>query len=198
MLEVRLRPWKVGDPSSNASIGVGAFNLVKRSAYEKAGTHAAISLRPDDDLKLGERIKKSGLRQDVLYGEKEISLKWYSNLSEFVKGLMKNTFSISNYHLPTAIFMALMTFVVFVMPLPALLWKGQTASLLAIVLLVSQIVLLVFKKGIYGRWWHALLIPFAGCVMVYIILVSAFRTLTQGGIYWRDSFYRLEELKKQR
>jgi glycosyltransferase involved in cell wall biosynthesis len=39
MLEIKLKPWKVSDPSSNASIGVGAFNLVKRTAYEKAGTH---------------------------------------------------------------------------------------------------------------------------------------------------------------
>jgi hypothetical protein len=37
-----------------------------------------------------------------------------------------------------------------------------------------------------------------GSVMMYIIVKSAFKTLQQGGIYWRDSFYPLEELKKQR
>lgn len=197
MLEIRLRPWSACDPSSNASIGVGAFNLVKRSAYEKAGTHIPISLRPDDDLQLGDLIKKSGCRQDVVYGEEEISLAWYNSLSEFVKGLMKNTFSVANYHLPTAIAMAIMTFVIFVVPIPVLLIQGLRGLFMATGILLSQILLMQYKKGIHGKWWHALMIPFAGLIMIFIILKSAFKTLKQGGIYWRDSFYPLEELKKQ-
>jgi len=198
MLEIRLRPWKVSDPLSDASIGVGAFNLVKRIAYEKAGTHTVISLRPDDDLKLGKNVKQAGLRQDVVYGEKEISLQWYTSLAEFVKGLMKNTFSVSNYHLPTALFTALLTFIVFVIPIPLLLSRGQLGLLMAVSILLSQILLMLFKKGIHGKWWHALMIAFAGAVMMYILIKSAFKTLKQGGIYWRDSFYPLEELRKQK
>ncbi|ALJ01184.1 hypothetical protein DC20_04195 [Rufibacter tibetensis] len=198
MLEFRQRPWDIRNPASKASIGIGAFNLVRRSAYEKAGTHTAFSLRPDDDLKLGERIKAAGLRPDVLYGEKEVSLEWYTSLNEFVNGLMKNTFSISNYHLPTAIGMALATFLVFVLPMPFLLLSGGYNFILALVMLTSQIFLMLFKPGIHGKWWHALMIPFAGAVIVYILLKSAFITIKQGGIYWRDSFYPLAELKKQR
>jgi glycosyltransferase involved in cell wall biosynthesis len=198
MLEVKLRPWAVSDPSSDASIGVGAFNLVSRVAYERAGTHVRISLRPDDDLKLGENIKRAGLRQGVVYGEKEIWLQWYSNLSEFVRGLMKNTFSVSNYHLPTAIAMATATFIIFVLPLPVLLITGRTGQGMAVLILLSQVILMSLKKGINGKWWHALLIPFSGLVMVFILLKSALTTLKQGGIYWRDSFYPLDELRKQR
>ena len=198
MLEIRLRPWSARDPSSRAYIGVGAFNLVRRSAYEKAGTHIPISLRPDDDLQLAQRIKESGCRQDVVYGEQEISLAWYNNLHEFVKGLMKNTFSVANYFLPTAIGMAIVTFVVFVMPIPVLLFQGLRGVLMATGVLLSQILLMMFKKGVHGKWWHALMIPFAGLIMIFIILKSAFKTIKDGGIYWRDSFYPLEELKKQR
>ncbi|RNI31451.1 glycosyltransferase [Rufibacter latericius] len=198
MLELRQRPWDVRNPKSNASIGIGAFNLVNRTAYEQAGTHQAFSLRPDDDLKLGERIKAAGLRQDVVYGEKEISLKWYTSLHEFVRGLMKNTFSVTNYHLPTAVGMAVATLLVFVLPLPLLLLTGPTEQLLALALLVSQFLLMHSKSGIQGKGWHALMIPFAGAVIVYILIASAVKTIRQGGIYWRDSFYPLEELKKQR
>lgn len=198
MLELRQRPWDVPNPKSNASIGVGAFNLIRRSAYKKIGTHTAFSLRPDDDLKLGERIKAAGFCQDVVYGESEVSLAWYTSLHAFVKGLMKNTFSISNYHLPTALGMALATFLVFVLPIPLLLLSGSCGQVLAFILLTSQILLMLFKSGVHGKWWHALIIPFAGAVMVYIILRSAFETIRQGGIYWRDSFYPLAELKKQR
>lgn len=197
MLEVKLRPWDVSDPSSKASMGVGAFNLVRKSAYEKAGTHSVISLRPDDDLKLGERIKKAHFRQEVAYGNGEIWLQWYTSLSHFINGLMKNTFSVANYNLFIALGMALSTFLLVVLPMPLLLLSGLPHILMAMVILLAQVSVMVSKKGLTARWWHALVIPFAGLVMVYIIIRSAILTLQQGGIYWRDSFYPLTELKKQ-
>jgi hypothetical protein len=39
------------------------------------------------------------------------------------------------------------------------------------------------------------MIPFAGLLMAYIVARSAFITLKQGGIYWRDTFYSLAVLK---
>lgn len=197
MLNIRLRPWAVSDPSSGASIGVGAFNLVKRTAYKKAGTHTVISLRPDDDLKLGERVKKAGLKQDVVYGQQELWLEWYTSLGQFINGLMKNTFSVSNYRLPVALGTAVATLLIFVLPVPVLLFAGYPFYLMALLILLSQVAMMVLTKGGDGKWWHALLIPFAGLVMVYIIVKSAFLTIRQGGIYWRDSFYPLAELKKQ-
>jgi len=198
LLETRLQSWNVSKPRSKASIGIGAFNLVKRTAYEKAGTHTVISLRPDDDLKLGERIKHAGLRQNVVYGEKEISLQWYTSLQEFVNGLMKNTFSVSNYNLLLAFASAIGILLAVVLPIPVLLFQGQNGISLASVIIVFQVLLMLYKRGIHGKWWHVLMIPFAGLVLMYIIIKSAILTLQQGGIYWRNSFYSLEELKKQR
>lgn len=197
MLNVKLRPWDIANPGSNASMGVGAFNLVKRSAYEGAGTHKVISLRPDDDLKLGERIKRAGYRQNVVFGDGEISLQWYSSLREFVAGLMKNTFSVANYNIFMAMGMALSALLLVVLPWPLLLFFGYPYTIVAVVIFLSQLVIMLGVKGIRAAWWHALLIPFSGLVMVYIILVSSYRTLRQGGIYWRNSFYPLTELKKQ-
>jgi hypothetical protein len=110
---------------------------------------------------------------------------------------MKNSFSVSNYRLPVAIGMALLTFMFFVMPVPLLLVSGNVGRIMALVILASQTFLMLFKRGIRGRWWHALMIPFSGLVMVYILIVSALKTIKQGGIYWRNSFYPLTELKKQ-
>jgi hypothetical protein len=178
-------------------MGVGAFNLVKRTAYEKAGTHTVISLRPDDDLRLGERIKKTGGKQDVVYGKGELWLEWYTSLGQFIKGLMKNMFSISNYRLPVAVGTALATFGVFVLPVPLLLFSGYPYLVCGLLILLAQLAIMMLTKGMEGRWWHAFLIPFAGLVMVYVIVKSTWLTIRQGGIWWRDSFYSLAELKKQ-
>lgn len=197
MLTVKLRPWAARNPKSNAYFGVGAFNLVRRQAYEKAGTHKRIALRPDDDLKLGQCIKSSGLKQDVAYGDQLLSLEWYTSVKEFINGLMKNTFSTVNYNFPKVVLFCLATLFCFVIPLPLLLIAGgATERYLAIVMLLFQIALFVFTRGMRGVWWYALMMPVAGTIMVYIMWVSAVKTLRQGGIYWRDSFYSLAELKK--
>src|SRR5687767_255648 len=41
------RPWKARDPRSSFHIGIGAFNLIRKSAYQAIGTHLRIAMRPD-------------------------------------------------------------------------------------------------------------------------------------------------------
>lgn len=200
LLEMRQRPWAARNPNSKASLGVGAFNLVKRTTYEKAGTHTAIALRPDDDLQLGARIKQSGGRPDAVYGTEQIGLEWYPSVKEFVAGLMKNTFSVFDYSLPkvvvTGVFPLLL---LLVLPLPILLLFGDTTERwMAAGILLSQIILFAWPGGLRTKWWYALMVPFAGALLIYILLKAAITTLRQGGIYWRESFYPLSELRKQR
>jgi cellulose synthase/poly-beta-1,6-N-acetylglucosamine synthase-like glycosyltransferase len=87
------RPDLANDPKSQVGVGVGAFNLIRRSAYERIGTHLAISLRPDDDIKLGMRVKLAGLRQRLLNGADVLSVRWYATLGAAIRGLEKNSFA---------------------------------------------------------------------------------------------------------
>jgi hypothetical protein len=194
MLVLYLRPWDVRNPKRKAAMGVGAFNLVKRAAYEKAGTHAPISMRPDDDLKLGQLIKQAGCRSDVLLAKEYLTLEWYKTVKQFRDGLMKNSFSISNYKLSGAVLNVLATLICVVLPIPVMLISGNfSIQILACVVILFQMVYMELTSP--NKWWHALMIPFAGALMAYIIMRAAIITLKQGGIYWRDSFYSLDELK---
>ena len=38
------RPWKVADPKSKDHMGVGAFNLIRRSSYESVGSYEALRM----------------------------------------------------------------------------------------------------------------------------------------------------------
>lgn len=197
MLFMKLMPWLAPHKRFKASIGIGAFNLVRRKAYEAAGTHKAFSLRPDDDLKLGEHIKSAGFNQQVAYGKGMIRLEWYVSLRQFIAGLMKNTFSISNYNLFLAFAYAIAVLVVMILPVPLFLLSGYPFYIAALLILFSQAMVMVLARGIDARWWQAFIVPFAGAIMMYIIVVSAVRNLWQGGIYWRGTFYPLKELRKQ-
>lgn len=88
-----VRPWRANlDNAREPGIGIGAFNMVSRSAYEAIGTHRAIALRPDDDLQLGVSLKRAGFRQKVLSGKHLLQVEWYRSIKEAIIGLEKNFF----------------------------------------------------------------------------------------------------------
>lgn len=199
MFDLQYRPWSVNDPDSAASVGMGAFNLVKRKTYEKAGTHVRFSLHPNDDLQLGEYVKSSGGRQDILYGDGQIKYEWYSSLKAFVDGLMKNAFSSVKYSFLKAFLSSMGALLFFTLPVPVLLLSGvPQQQILALMILLAQLALYLLKPAMQAKWWYVLVIPFAAAVISYTMLKSAILTLLQGGIYWRESFYPLSELKKHK
>lgn len=195
MLMTHLKPWEAKNPKSKAFAGIGAFNLVRRDAYEEIGTHERIKLRPDDDLQLGMVIKSSGLRQDVLAGNKYVCLEWYKNLHQFGNGLLKNSFAVADYNLIKAIGNVLSMLLMVALPLPLLLVFGDsTIRLMECAAFASQMIYMILVPP--NKWWYALMVPFAGFFIAYHTMKAAILTLRQGGIYWRDSFYSLAMLKK--
>ena len=197
MLMMNLKPWDAKKPKSKGFVGIGAFNLVRRDAYKKIGTHARIKLRPDDDLKLGSIIKSAGLKQDVLGGSGYVCLEWYKNMKEFTNGLLKNSFAFAGYSLAKSTVSTLMVLTCFALPLPVMLIFGSTLiRIIALVVIVFQIIYMVAVRP--NKWWYAFMIPFASFIMAYVNSKSALITIKQGGIYWRDSFYPLAMLKDEK
>ncbi|HTI59458.1 glycosyltransferase family 2 protein [Mucilaginibacter sp.] len=194
LLMMHLQPWDAKKPGSKAYIGIGAFNLVRRVAYEKAGTHALIKLRPDDDLQLGFKIKSAGLSQDALIGNEYVSLEWYKNLRQLGNGLLKNSFSVANYNTGKAIANSVLILISVALPMPLMFIFGSaTVRLMAGIVLLTHIGYMAVIPP--NKWWYAFMIPFAGFFMAYTTLRATYITLKQGGIYWRESFYSLDMLK---
>ena len=92
------RPWKVTDPKSRDAMGVGAFNLVRRSVYEEIGTYAALRMAVLDDMMLGELVKHSGFRQRCVFGRDLLRLRWVIGTFGMVHGLTKNFFAILRFN----------------------------------------------------------------------------------------------------
>ncbi|PLX95301.1 MAG: glycosyl transferase [Desulfuromonas sp.] len=194
-----VRPWKVNDPRSGAHIGIGAFNLVRRCAYTAVGGHQSIALRPDDDLKLGKILKKGGFRQDVALGREFLCVEWYSSLRELIQGLEKNLFAGTDYRL-WLIACGVVFHLLFSLAPYLVLFLG---SGLPQILAALSITLLCFSFASSVRFhamspWLALGYPLAAALFIYLMLRTTLLNLWQGGIYWRGTFYPLDQLKRNR
>jgi hypothetical protein len=192
------RPWKAPDPKSPAHIGIGAFNLVRKAAYQAAGGHEAVRMCPVDDVKLGERVKASGGKQAAAIGVELAWVEWYRTVGELVRGLEKNCFAGVDYRVSAVVLSTVAVLALSVGPV-ALLWLlpnwlglslNGASLLLLLALYLDQVRLQKVPLG------SAFFFPFSLGLMIFIMWRSALMTLIRGGISWRDTFYPLDELRK--
>ena len=197
VFEMTQRPWRVGDPQAHEHVGVGAFNLIRKDAYERSGTHRAIRMRPDDDMKLAKLLKRHGFRQGVAYGAGLISVEWHQTLPDAVRGLSKSMFSSLDYRIGATVAGVLMLLLTNVLPVFALFSRYMTGTLCRLNFL-STFILYAYRARHFGDktpWWYAMLHPFGICIFIYAMLRSLSTTLLKGGIDWRETRYPLNELK---
>ncbi len=197
VFEMTQRPWRVGDPQAQEHVGVGAFNLIRKDAYERSGTHRAIRMRPDDDMKLAKLLKRHGFRQGVAYGAGLISVEWHQTLPDAARGLSKSMFSGLDYRIGATAAGVLMLSLTNVLPVFGLLSRNTTGTLCRLNIL-STFLLYAYRSRHFGNetpWWYAVLHPFGICVFIYAMLRSASTTIINGGIEWRETRYPLKELK---
>ena len=194
-----LRPWKARDPGSRRFVGVGAFNLVRAGSYAAAGGHQPIRLRPDDDLKLGQILKRSGARQDLVQGRGLVSVEWYHSLGEAIDGLMKNSFAVVEYNPLLMVLGAAAYLVIGLGPLAAAVLGDGMVRILGLV--AAGFLLLLHLRGAReagAPLRGALLYPVVSLIFAWIVVRALTLNLWQGGITWRGTFYPLSELRKNR
>jgi glycosyltransferase involved in cell wall biosynthesis len=194
-----VKPWKATDPKSPKAVGIGAFNLVRASAYRAAGGHAPIAMRPDDDLKLGKLLKKKGFRQELVFGLGMLRVEWYASVRELVQGLMKNAFPGVDYRLSVVIFSTVAQLIASVWPFLAIfltLGIVRWLNLGSVLVLLGLCWLNAPLAGV--RRWHGVGYPIATLLFLFILWRSTLTILRHQGIDWRGTHYPLAELKANR
>ncbi len=196
------RPWSVPDPRSSAYVGIGALNLVRRSAYERAGGHAAIAMRIDDDLRLGKRIKECGGRSAFAFASEISSLTWYPTLRSMLNGLHKNAFAGIDFRLSLCLAATVVLTLFFVTPfliaaIPSQ-WSGATAAARLCAAVTSLILLYGAadssrSAGLPLR--SALFFPLGIVLFLGVLWRSALGALVTGQVTWRGTSYPLDELR---
>ncbi|HEY1866025.1 MAG TPA: glycosyltransferase family 2 protein [Candidatus Acidoferrales bacterium] len=190
-------PWLASDRRSGRYVGIGAFQLLRRSVYDAIGGHAALAMEVVEDMKLGKLVKRGGFSSGLGIALESVRLRWYSGAGNIVRGLTKNMFAATGFSLPVAVGGIMLTIVMSILPFLGVVFATGWARIFAG---IAALVALAFHAGVARRAkvspWYGLTHPLGAALFAYIIARSAAVTLARGGIVWRGTFYKLKELRR--
>ena len=191
------KPWKATDPLSSGYTGMGAFQLIKRSAYEKMGTHKRLAMEVIDDMKLGKLAKEAGARSGIAKPGSAVSVHWHAGLGNIIRGTTKNFFASSGYRLWLTSLHVFGLLLMCVFPVAALPFaRGWALAFAGVAVGIPLFVEAGVALEIGASPLFALTYPLGAAIFAWMLTRSTIITLWRGGIEWRGTFYPIEELKK--
>jgi len=191
------RPWKVAEPDTKDHMGVGAFNMIRRPAYEAIGTYQALRFEVLDDMKLGKVVKAAGYAQRNVFGEDLISIRWARGALGVVRNLTKNFFAVMSFQWPRAVLSCLALAFLNLMPFVGVFLAHGWAKVPYAVALLSMYLIYYGMSGMSSvPSYYFFLHPISTLLFVYTMMRSMMVTLWHGGVTWRGTKYPLEELKR--
>jgi hypothetical protein len=192
-----IRPWRANDSKSKGYAGIGAFQVLRRRAYEAIGTHRRLAMEVVDDMKLGKLVKEGGFRSGVAKAWKEVRVRWHAGLGSLIRGTTKNFFASSGYNLGMVSFQLVMMLATCVAPwvaLPFLRGWALAFDAIAVGMMIAIHAGVCIEVG--ASPIYALTEPIGALIFCWMLARSTVVTLRQGGIIWRGTFYALEELRR--
>ncbi len=190
------RPWRIADPKSKRdAIGIGAFNLLRCSAYLQIGGFESLRMEIIEDLGLARRIKRAGLAQRIVFGRGLVSLHWAAGVGGLISVMTKNLFAAFRFHIWLAVLGCLWLLAFCVAPAGGPFFSPtRIPAILTLAAVLWAYRLMSPHSGISA--WNVIFFPLAALVFVFTLVLSMLTTLKQGGVIWRGTFYPLSELRK--
>lgn len=190
------RPWKASDPKAiRDSIGIGAFNLLRTSAYQQLGGFDALRMEILEDLTLARRVKLAHLKQRVAIGPGMVSLHWASGAIGVVNVMTKNLFAVFRFR---TVLVLIASLGLATLCLGPFLFFASQATRPSAIIALSSIAALYTVSARHSKIspWFALAFPAGALLFLYSLLRSTLTTLRAGGVTWRGTFYPLSELRR--
>ena len=177
--------------------GAGSGNLVRRSAYDSAGGHAALRASVVDDVRLAVNVKQAGYRCWGVRAEDRLSVRVYRGFSEVWEGFTKNLAFVFKGTFGTLfLILTLLTAIPALLPalvlIAALLGapiESADVKLAAIGVALAVLARLPVAIALRHPLWTTLTNPLMVAVWMGIIVRSLHRRLVRREVLWRGRRY---------
>jgi Glycosyl transferase family 2 len=193
------RVWLVADPRSTVGGSVGAFGLFRRSALERTPGIEHIRLEVADDLALGQMLKAAGARSALVNGRGVVLLQYHRSFEAMVRSSEKAA-ALFDYRLAPALgwtaSLAALELGPFLVAAFASTPLARALGAAGAVLLLGSTASMCHFAG--QRLRSALLSPLGTLLNAALLLRAAWVARARGGLLWRSTLYRPEELRPGR
>ena len=190
-------PWQASNPRSGRYVGVGAFQLVRRTAYEACGGHRRLRMDVLEDMKLGKLIKVAGLASGLAVAHDLVRVRWHSGVGNVIRGVTKNMFAACQFSVWYAAGAMLLPLVLSIGPFAGLAFAGGWARGFAAVAAAAAVLIhAAMMQSTGSSVLYGLTHPLGALIFCWMLARSAIATLWRGGVVWRDTFYPLKQLRK--
>lgn len=190
-------PWQAANPRSGRYVGVGAFQLVRRAAYDASGGHDRLRMDVIEDMKLGKIIKQAGFRSGVAVAQDMVRVRWQNGLREVIRGVTKNMFAACHYNVFIALCAMALSLLMSVSPFLGVAWATGWGRVFAGVAAATAILIhtaMIWPTEVSPL--YGLTHPLGALLFCWMLARSAIATLWRGGVVWRGTLYPLDELRK--
>ncbi len=195
------RIWAISDPDSGAAAGSGSFNLVRRTALEATEGLEWIRLEVADDVTLGQMLKSSGARQQMIKGNGWVAVCFYPTIRDAVFGSKRAMFTSlgvcsQNRSVAEGAGGSELDLAPLILSVQR---RNSKLRLLGRALACAQLAVAL----IFNRWFerppaHAAFAPFASVIVGALSVRAGILGAVRGGINWRGTFYPTSLLKSGR
>jgi len=198
LISTRFRTWELAQPRTKGYVGVGAFNLVRKAAYDDVGGHTPLAMEVADDMKLAMILRRSGKRCAMVDSASRVSVRWQEGFLNSFRGIIKNSFSGADWEWPLVLAglvgLPLLTVFPWVAAVMAPSWGLRALALWSVAAAVASHGYGA-RRSAQGSGLEGLTNPLMSMMLLGTILLSATLATVRGGITWRGTFYPLKELR---
>ncbi len=177
--------------------GGGAGNLVRRSAYDATGGHAAIRDSVIDDMRLALAVKRAGFRCRIALADDRVRVRMYRGFREVWNGFTKNVAFVFAGAFGLAFLLGIaLTLVAALAPVGALAaWAlGLPISRADVVLAAAALLLTILLRAALAKrlaypQWAAWTQPLMTAVWGGLIVRSLYWRFVRRELRWRGRGY---------
>jgi chlorobactene glucosyltransferase len=189
--------YRTNEPQSRRAVGIGGFFLMRRATLDRAGSYEALKDEVMEDVRLADRIKRSGGKLITDYAPELVSTRMYRNFGEMWECCSKNLFSGMSFSLPLAVGAVFsMYLIAIVPPLFAVtssiavasgmnldLWQLLLPAAFSWVIQILVLMLASIKPKVSLA--YAFTAPLGLGVLYAILLESSIRITVGKGVTWK-------------
>lgn len=201
-LHSRFSALRVNNPSKKTGYFFGSFFIIRKQAYEKAGTHEGVKHEIIEDGALGRKVKEQGFKMRMVRGDNLIEAVWARDLPTLwnaLKRLMVPLY-LQSRRIAVGIFIAVL-FLLFG-PFPATVYslaitESPAAMMLFIVSLSASCLIYVAAaievRELQIKQKYTLLCPLGALIVVGGFLSGILQVKSKHAVEWRGRKYSMKD-----